>query len=70
MNLFPVWVHRAAYITAAVLFLTAEVLALLSPQQGDTLTEMLRPVIRDSSLLAFLFTAVALWLLYHFLLET
>lgn len=68
MNL-PLVFYRTCYVLSALFFLVPEILALIDPDPGDTLTENVRPVIQSNSFLTFMIAAVALWLLYHFVWE-
>ena len=59
--------HTAAYITAGVVFLVAEVAAALDSTKGNTLTENIRPFLRQWAGLHMALGLFLFWLLVHFL---
>lgn len=65
----PLLAYRISYIVGALLLLVAELLAVVDPGQGDTITEHVRPVVRSSSFGWFLAAGLLFWLTYHFLWE-
>lgn len=65
----PLLFYRVCYVLGTVLLLGAELLALIDPGGGDTITEHVRPVIQSNTFGWFLAAALLTWLGWHFLIE-